>query len=270
MPKIRGIKPEFWTDEDIVDLSLPARLLFIGLWNLACDNGHVTDKPKQIKMRILPADDVDVDLLLDELADNGRIDRKAGTVTIRNFAKHQKPHRRWWTVCDLADCEIPEDAPEQGHNRGGAPSQTPPQPGTHRGATVDHGRTTADVDGEGEGDIDGEGDSGRSLTLAEPTTHTAQSLVAEWIDHCPDRPPSRVIGQVAKEIGSMLAEGIDYERVRAGLAEWNTRDVHPSVLASIVHGLANRKPRASSRRAEDEAMFERQMQRAIAREAGQA
>jgi hypothetical protein len=58
MPKIRGVKPDYWTDEDIVDLSIPARLLFIGLWNYACDNGHLQDKPKQIKMRIFPGDDV--------------------------------------------------------------------------------------------------------------------------------------------------------------------------------------------------------------------
>ena len=32
MPRIRTIKPEFWTDEKIIELSLPARLLFIGLW----------------------------------------------------------------------------------------------------------------------------------------------------------------------------------------------------------------------------------------------
>src|SRR5690349_8386566 len=41
MPKIRAVKPEFWTDDEIVELSAFARLLYIGLWNLACDNGHV-------------------------------------------------------------------------------------------------------------------------------------------------------------------------------------------------------------------------------------
>jgi hypothetical protein len=67
MPKIRGIKPDYWTDEDIVDLSIPARLLFIGLWSYACDNGHLQDKPKQIKMRVLPGDDVNAAELLREL-----------------------------------------------------------------------------------------------------------------------------------------------------------------------------------------------------------
>lgn len=157
MPKIRGIKPDYWTDEDIVELSLPARLLFIGLWNLACDNGHLSDKPKQIKMRLLPADDVDVDELLDELAKNGRLERTQGTITVINFAKHQKPHRRWWTTCDLPLCEVPDDAPPQGFNRGEGSSGATSQPEDNRGATVGHGRTTADVDceGDGEGELKG-------------------------------------------------------------------------------------------------------------------
>lgn len=66
---------------------------------------------------------------------------------------------------------------------------------------------------------------------------TARTLVAEWVDHCGDglRPPNRVIGQVAKELGLMLGEGIPYPDVRAGLAAWHSRGLHPSALASVVH-----------------------------------
>ena len=78
MAKIRGIKPETWTDEDLVSVSAYARLLFIGLWNFACDNGHLDDKPRQIKMRILPADPCDVDELLGELTDLGLVERRDG------------------------------------------------------------------------------------------------------------------------------------------------------------------------------------------------
>lgn len=78
MPKIRGVKPDYWTDEDIVDLSIPARLLFIGLWSYACDNGHLQDKSKQIKMRVMPGDDVNVAELLRELEKAKRIVRGGG------------------------------------------------------------------------------------------------------------------------------------------------------------------------------------------------
>ena len=34
MARIRTVKPEFWTDEKVVECSIPARLLFIGLFLL--------------------------------------------------------------------------------------------------------------------------------------------------------------------------------------------------------------------------------------------
>lgn len=37
--RIRSIKPEFWTSEDIYALSVDERLLFIGLWSYVDDNG---------------------------------------------------------------------------------------------------------------------------------------------------------------------------------------------------------------------------------------
>lgn len=129
MAKIRGVKPEFWTDENVVELTIPARLLFIGLWNYACDNGHIDDKPKQIKMRILPVDDIDVEPLLAELVDRGRIIRKSGVITIPKFSDHQRPHKRWWTTCDLPWCKHPDTPSQQGNNRGqplhnGGPTDT--------------------------------------------------------------------------------------------------------------------------------------------------
>jgi hypothetical protein len=67
LARIRTIKPEFWTDDKVVQVSFPARLLFIGLWNFADDSGNLENSPVQIKMRILPADSVTVPQLLDEL-----------------------------------------------------------------------------------------------------------------------------------------------------------------------------------------------------------
>lgn len=58
MARIRHIKPDFWTDEAVVECSLTARLLFIGLWNFADDDGRMLNRPKQIKMQIFPGDDI--------------------------------------------------------------------------------------------------------------------------------------------------------------------------------------------------------------------
>lgn len=91
---------------------------------------------------------------------------------------------------------------------------------------------------------------------------TAQTLVAEWIDHCPEKPPSRVVGQVAKELKSLLSEGIDPHRVRTALAEWNRKGLHPSTLASVVHEIGNRAPAARGQQATND-LFDRAMARAI-------
>ena len=86
--------------------------------------------------------------------------------------------------------------------------------------------------------------SPRSLVIVGeivPESPTAQSLVGEWIDHCDAKPPKQVIGQVAKHLKAMLNEGIEPERIRAALAEWNRKGLHPSTLPSVVHEVANRR-----------------------------
>ncbi|MGB0973112.1 MAG: hypothetical protein ACPGVG_19480 [Mycobacterium sp.] len=70
MPRIRTIKPEFWTSEQVAECSTNARLLFIGLWTFSDDAGRHPNKPRQIKMEVFPGDPFDVDEVrawLDEL-----------------------------------------------------------------------------------------------------------------------------------------------------------------------------------------------------------
>lgn len=148
MPKIRGVKPDYWTDEDVVELSIPARLLFIGLWNYACDNGHLQDKSKQIKMRILPGDDVNAAELLRELEVKGCIERANGWIDIPNLTKHQKPDKRYWQTCERPGCTRPSDNPER-ETRSAHHETTPrPRRGPH---VVSQGPL-------GDGDCDGEGE----------------------------------------------------------------------------------------------------------------
>ncbi len=58
MARIRTIKPEFWTSEQVMECAPLARLLFIGLWNFCDDAGRMALSPKRIKAQILPSDDV--------------------------------------------------------------------------------------------------------------------------------------------------------------------------------------------------------------------
>lgn len=98
MARARNIKPGFFTNGDLVELPLHTRLLFIGLWCLADREGRLQDRPKQIKMEVFPADNLDVDASLDELAAAGFITRyRVGDrsyIQVVNFLKHQRPHHK--------------------------------------------------------------------------------------------------------------------------------------------------------------------------------
>lgn len=70
MARIRTIKPEFWTSDQITDCSPLARLLFIGLWNFCDDAGRHVASVKRVKMEIFPADEIsggEIRELIDEL-----------------------------------------------------------------------------------------------------------------------------------------------------------------------------------------------------------
>jgi hypothetical protein len=78
MARIRTIKPEFWTSAQVLECSTNARLLFIGLWNFADDQGRHPDNAKQCKAEVFPADEfslADIQGMLDELSENNLIAR---------------------------------------------------------------------------------------------------------------------------------------------------------------------------------------------------
>ena len=95
MSRIRSIHPGLWTDEVFVSLGSFARLLFMGMWNECDDKGTFPWSPLQMKMRILPADNVDAGALMAELEAAGCIMKYeiAGKAfgAVRNFAKFQRP-----------------------------------------------------------------------------------------------------------------------------------------------------------------------------------
>jgi len=104
MARARNIKPGFFENEDLAELSIAARLMFIGLWTQADREGRLEDRPKRIKMQILPLDDVDPDDLLQQLHDAGFIYRYGEStrqvrckhqrqyIQVLKFEKHQSPH----------------------------------------------------------------------------------------------------------------------------------------------------------------------------------
>lgn len=104
MARSRNIKPGFFTSEQVAECTFAARLLFIGLWTLADREGRLEDRPRNIKMKLFPADNIDIPPLLDELERQNLIKRYHGKsclgdnseipryIQIDKFAKHQRPH----------------------------------------------------------------------------------------------------------------------------------------------------------------------------------
>lgn len=97
MPRARNIKHEFFKNEELAEVSFPARLLFIGLWTLADCKGRMQCRPKRIKAEIFPYDDVDVVKELSDLDKSGFITiylvKNIQYIEIVNFEKHQNPHK---------------------------------------------------------------------------------------------------------------------------------------------------------------------------------
>lgn len=98
MARIRYIKPGFFINDELAKIKPLGRLLFIGLWCFADKAGRLHDRPKRIRAEVLPFDGVNVDRLLNELAEHGFISRYEADgqpyIQILNFSKHQRPHHK--------------------------------------------------------------------------------------------------------------------------------------------------------------------------------
>jgi len=100
MARIRTIKPEFWQDDDLAEVSEPAVLVAAGLLNHADDEGFFKANPKLIKSVVFPLREpsVSVHNILIELSNInyialyiGKDGKKYGQVT--GFTTHQRINR---------------------------------------------------------------------------------------------------------------------------------------------------------------------------------
>lgn len=93
----RLLKSEFFTDYDIAQLPPLYRLFFQGLWCHADRKGTVEYKPRELKVRILPYDEIDPFEAIEKLvASRFLIRYKAGSRTllaVRSWDKNQAVHK---------------------------------------------------------------------------------------------------------------------------------------------------------------------------------
>lgn len=102
MARIRTIKPGFFKHGDLFDseqeTGLPLRLAFAGVWCLCDREGRFRWKPREMKLDVLPYDDVDFSRVLDALATRGFLVKyQCGGVMygwVPTFTEHQVINNR--------------------------------------------------------------------------------------------------------------------------------------------------------------------------------
>ena len=98
VPRIRSLKPEFWTDPDIGDLTDRAKLLFLATWNHADDNGVLMWNPRLARTMAFTYTDIPDDELasiMQELLDGNFLhnytpESGGSYAQVVNFARHQR------------------------------------------------------------------------------------------------------------------------------------------------------------------------------------
>ena len=113
--RIRTIKPEFWSSEDIAALDYFDRLVFIGLWSMADDEGRLQGDARLIRSQLFPIDDhigessvrthgaltedsLSIHDTLMHLSNGGQITLYEGCngrtyIQVTNFTEHQRINR---------------------------------------------------------------------------------------------------------------------------------------------------------------------------------
>lgn len=136
MARIRTIKPEFFTSEDIVSLAPLTRLLYIAIWCEADKEGRLVWKPVTFKLRYFPADNCDIHAMCKEIVDAGLVVLYGnGYAHIPTFKAHQHINPR----------ETPSQLPEPD-----ASSTRHPRVGTRqsRGGDAQGGREGKGKEGD--------------------------------------------------------------------------------------------------------------------------
>ena len=158
--KIRSVHPRFFNDPQLARISPHARLLYIGLWCYADDEGRGDWLPKQIDGDLFPHEPVRILDLLDELKRIGKVE--CYSVGGRDYF-WMPAFSRWQNPKYKRDSKIPP--PPSGVGPGLSPILR--QLGEDSGTAFPN-PVQREGEGEGEGDGVGEGD-----------THTPAKRLAE-------------------------------------------------------------------------------------------
>lgn len=146
MSRIRSIKPDFWTSEQVMECSPMARLAFIGMWNFCDDYGVHPGSTKTLKAQVFPSDDLSahqISGLISELISQG---------LLREF---QAQGKIWWLVTGWHHQKIDRPSKSKYPSPTETCDETPPPNGnessTNTRRMLDESSTNARDGGEGKG-----------------------------------------------------------------------------------------------------------------------
>lgn len=112
MARARNIKPSFFQNEDLAELTPITRLAFIGMWTIADFKGCIEFRPKRLKVQLMPYDECDFEVIANDLDKSGLIAiysvEGQRYLKIINFEKHQNPHKNERE----SGSDIPDYSPE--------------------------------------------------------------------------------------------------------------------------------------------------------------
>lgn len=247
MARIRNLKPDFWTDEKLVELEPWERLLFIGLWNFADDQGYMPFSPKRIKMQVFPADSLEVSRGLQSLISIGALtlyDSVAGQVLqVTNWHKHQKvsnPARSKYDDMDLSLAEVAEQKPrKQAEVAQEIPedyvSPTESSRGLHKEREREGGMER-EVEGERGGVVPSRNYvTERGNEISQRTRiHLGASIVNSFNDHIPETLPSKTRQDLTAHVTVALQDGIAETFIRRGIELWYAKALGPGALPGFI------------------------------------
>lgn len=129
MARIRTIKPEFFTSDDIVSMSPLARLFYVSLWCEADREGRLAWNVRTLKMRYLPGDDIEIESVAAELVERGLVvlySHEGKTYAhIPTFAEHQVINNKERPstlpdpmACEAIDAPFTRESGVQGERKG--------------------------------------------------------------------------------------------------------------------------------------------------------
>jgi hypothetical protein len=216
MARIRTIKPEFFTSEDIVSMTPLARLFYVALWCEADRDGRMEWKPGTLKLRYLPGDTCSITELAEELAGRG---------LIVLYEVNGKPY-----------AQIPSFSKHQVINNRESPSTLPPR--------VTHASPTREPRVQAEGK---EGRKGKEGDSTEPQSDSPPASTLPLVDGT-DYPITQE--QLSEWQESFPA--VDVEQQLRGMRAWckanpAQRKTSRGVSAFVVRWLAKEQDKGGSR-----------------------